>query len=31
MSITVSNLDGPLLIGFLLVWTVVACIIGVTR
>jgi len=31
MSIAVSNIDGPLLIGFLLVWTLVACIIGATR
>jgi len=28
MSVAVSNIDGPLIIGFLLVWTVVACIIG---
>jgi hypothetical protein len=26
MSVTVSNLDAPLLIGFLLIWTVVFCI-----
>jgi hypothetical protein len=31
MSIAVSNIDGPLLVGFLLVWTAVACIIGATR
>ncbi|TMD08003.1 MAG: hypothetical protein E6J03_03340 [Chloroflexi bacterium] len=31
MSIAVSNIDGPLMIGFLLIWTLVACIIGATR
>jgi len=31
MSIAVSNIDGPLVVGFLLVWTLVACIIGATR
>ncbi|MGH7750610.1 MAG: hypothetical protein ACREQ5_38440, partial [Candidatus Dormibacteria bacterium] len=31
MSVAVSNLDGPIVIGFLLLWTLVACIVGATR
>jgi hypothetical protein len=31
MSVAVSNIDGPLLVGFLLIWTLVACVIGATR
>jgi len=31
MSVAVSSIDGPLLVGFLLIWTLVACIIGATR
>lgn len=31
MSVAVSSIDGPLLVGFLLIWTAVACIIGATR
>jgi hypothetical protein len=31
MSVAVSNIDGPIVIGFLLLWTLVACIIGATK
>jgi hypothetical protein len=31
MSIAVSNIDGPLVIGFLLIWTVAACIVWAAR
>ena len=31
MSVRVSHIDGPIVIGFLLLWTLVACILGATR
>jgi hypothetical protein len=31
MSVAASNLDGPIVIGFLLLWTLVACIIVASR
>lgn len=31
MSVAVSKLDAPVMIGFLLLWTLVACIVGATR
>jgi hypothetical protein len=31
MSVHASDIDGPIVIGFLLLWTLVACILGATR
>jgi len=31
MSVRVSDIDGPIVIGFLLLWTLVACIVGASR